>query len=277
MTLVITEVSNVGIVMAADSAITKLRGNKIVEIDQQGWRKLLEVPSIKAGISYWGMIGSVTSIRFDQWLERVIVSDNYSDLSSFADHLVKSLNKACHNKPLTDTRGLGVHVAGYAKWEDGKRRPFFYHVHNGHGAMQIHHDVEKMADGRNRLIAVHPRWVGQPRKLFEKHQDFPCKDKSLKENLDILNNGYITRNGDFFFYSVIWDKLQQGFSYLNLIPNVSIPRDPKNLNSLKGLLHTALETTIRVYRCSNQSRIIGGTVRSLAIGPRGYLPETKHK
>lgn len=277
MTLVITEVSNVGIVLAADSAITKMRGNKIIEIDQQGWRKVLEVPAIKAGISYWGMIGSVTSIRFDQWLERVIASGNYSDLASFADHLANSLNKACNNKPLTDTRGLGVHVAGYATWGDGKKRPFFYHVHNGHGAMQIQHEVEKLVDGRNRLVAVHPRWEGEPRKLFEKHQDFPCENKSLEENLQILNNGYITRNGDYFFYSIIWDKLQQGFSYLNLIPNVSIPRDPNKLNSRKGLLHTALETTIRVYRCSNQSKIIGGKVRSLAIGPRGYLPEIKQK
>lgn len=51
----------------------------------------------------------------------------------------------------------------------------------------------------------------------------------LKDNLAFLDGRYLTRNGYYFFYSVIWEKLQQGFDYLNLIPNVSIPRDPLSL------------------------------------------------
>ena len=39
MTLVLTELSEVGIAMAADSAITRVSRGKIVEIDQQGWCK----------------------------------------------------------------------------------------------------------------------------------------------------------------------------------------------------------------------------------------------
>lgn len=275
MTLVLTELSSAGIVMATDSAITIVRGNKIIEIDQQGWLKLLSIPSIKAAVSYWGMIGTVTAMRFDHFLQRVISSDNYSDLSSFADHLANALNTACHHEPLSDTRGVGVHVAGYAEWVDGQKRPFFYHVHNGHGGMEIEHEFKNI-NGKKRLIAVHPKWIGEPRKLFEKHQDFPNESKSLDENLANLDIGYITRNGDYFFYSVIWEKLQIAFAYLNFIPGVSIPRNPSNLNSRRGLLHTALETTIRVYRCSNQSRIIGGTITSLGIGPRGYIPDSSH-
>ena len=44
MTLVLTELTICGIAMAADSAITKIKGGKIVEVDQQGWQKLLRVP-----------------------------------------------------------------------------------------------------------------------------------------------------------------------------------------------------------------------------------------
>lgn len=267
MTLVLTELSNVGIAMAADSAITRLSRGRVIEVDQQGWAKLLRVPSIEAAISYWGMIGAVTQARFDTWLERMISSGSYTDLESFVDCLADALNDACHGKPLAEGQDVGIHVAGYSQWTDGERRPVFFHVHNGHGRMVIQH--EKDQDGR--LVAVHPKWAADPRKLFEKHRDFPQASKSVEENLTILQTGYITRNGEYFLYSVIWQHLQQALNYINLIPNVSIPRDPTRLSSRKGFLHTILETMVRIYRCSNQSRIIGGTVTSLGIGPRGYV------
>lgn len=65
--------------------------------------------------------------------------------------------------------------------------------------------------------------------------------------------------------------MQRAFDYINLIPGVSIPRDASSLNSRKGMLHTTLEIMVRIYRCSNQSRIVGGKVTSLGIGPRGYI------
>jgi len=268
MTLVLTELSNAGIAMATDSAITKLSQGKVIEVDQQGWSKLLPVSSITAAISYWGTIGAVTKMQFDIWLKRVIDSERYTDLESFADHLANALNDACHGKPLAEGQDVGIHVAGYSQWSDGHRRPVFFHVHNGHGL----YDPQREWDEEGRLIAVRPKWVSEPRKLFEKHQDFPKMGKTLEENLAILQNGYITHNGAYFLYSVIWKHMRRAFQYINLIPGVSIPRNPSELRSRKGFLHTMLDTMVRLYRCSNQSLIIGGDVTSLGIGPEGYLP-----
>ncbi len=268
MTLVLTELSSAGIAMAADSAITKFRRGRIVEIDQQGWSKLLRVPRIRAAVSYWGMIGEVTQTRFDIWLQNVINSGDYRDLPSFADHLADALNDACCGKPLADGQDVGVHVAGYSQWLDGEFRPVFFHVHNGHGRT----DIDFQKDEHGNLVAIHPRWVSDPRKLFEKHQDFPDMSKSLEENLISLQGGCIVRNGAYFFYAVIWLYMQEALRYINLIPGVLVPRDPESLSSRKGFLHTVLEIMIRLYRCSNQSRIVGGTVTSLGIGPQGYVP-----
>ena len=80
MTLVLTELSNAGIVMAADSAITKTQNGKIIEIDTESWQKLLPIPKIKAGISYWGIIGAITKKQFDHWLKIIIESEEYDDL-----------------------------------------------------------------------------------------------------------------------------------------------------------------------------------------------------
>ena len=269
MTLVLTELSNAGIAMAADSAITRLSRGRIIEVDQQGWTKLLRVPKINAAISYWGMIGSVTQMQFDIWLQRVIADeDNYDSLEEFAGYVASTLNHACNNQPLNDGEDVGIHVAGFYRWDDGVHRPVFYHVHNGHGRF----NVRENRDDSGRLVSVNPVWQSNPRKLFEVHQDFPYTSKPMEESLVYLQNGYITRNGAFFIYAVLWQQMQYAFQYINLIPNVALPRDPSNINSRKGFLHTMLEMMIQFYRCSNQSRIVGGTVTSLGIGPNRYSP-----
>lgn len=267
MTLVITELSDAGIAMAADSAITRLSGGRIVEVDQQGWRKLLRVPRINAAVSYWGTIGAVTQVQFDNWLQNVIDTENYDDLDTFAERLANALNTACHNHPLPNGNDMGIHVAGYSQWSDGVRRPVFYHVHNGHGTFRI----SEMKDEKGQITSVMPEWQSDPRKLFEVHHDFPFPTKSIDENISILHNGYITRNGAFFIYAVLWHHMQYALNYINLVPNVSLPRDMTSLSSRKGFLHTILEMIIQLYRCSNQSQIIGGTVTSLGIGVNGYI------
>jgi hypothetical protein len=268
MTLVLTELSTAGVAMAADSAITKLSPEgKVTEVDQQGWKKLLRVPSITAAVSYWGSVGSLTEVEFDRWLKRVIDREDYQDLPSFAQRLADAMNEAAGGEPLGAGKDLGVHVAGYHHWQDDVTRPFFYHVHNGHG----HFVVSDTRNG-NRLLAVHPQWISEPRRLFQKHQDFPRASMSVAENVAMLENGYATRNGAFFIYAVLWQHMEQALGYINAIPDVSVPRDPTDLNSRKGFLHTVLEMMVRIYRCSNQSPIVGGRVTSLAIGPEGFLP-----
>ena len=171
MTLVITEVSKVGIAMAADSAISygfDTQGRPI-ERQQKHWEKLVRVPAIKAAVSYWGVIGRVHR-QFNLWLKRVIDDGwqrgNYNDLETFADYLADVMNKACGGKPLSKDEYVGIHVAGYSNWSDGEKRPVFYHVHNGHLHIEIH--VERaVVQGREHIDAVHPKLVADPRKLLQ--------------------------------------------------------------------------------------------------------------
>lgn len=270
MTLLLTECSTAGIVMAADSAITMYRHGKVVETDKRQWRKVLKVPSIGAVIGYWGFIGSITASRFDEWLERTLASVTFSDLPSLAQAIADALNAACHNKPLKDDHAVGVHIAGYHAWDDLVRRPMFYHVHNGPGEYRIEHVLQPLLQG-NRLVEVRPVWVGGPRTLFEPHRDLPRADLPIEASIAAIDNGYTTRNGEFYYYSVVWEALQRSFNYLNLIKGFSIPSDPSKALARKGLLIAAVEMMIRLYKCSNRSRIIGGAVTAEAVGPNGIL------
>jgi hypothetical protein len=273
VTLILTELSPVGIVMVADSAISyRGKGSRTLRtVDREGWPKLLRVPRIKAAISYWGEIGRITQKQFDLWLkDKVVDSANYTDLPSLADHISGVLNEATNNKPLPDGYDIGIHVAGYHQWTDGVLRPTFFHVHNGHGEVQVIHRYQEI-NGKKYLTEVHPAWKSGSRELFAKYQDFPWETNTVEQNLQMLKNTYRTRNGDYYIYSVMSQQIEAALNYIGLIPGISIPRDPNNLPQRKAVLVKVMETVIWIYANSSSQSVVGGKLSSLAIGPTGYL------
>jgi len=85
MTLVLTELSLLGIAMAADSAVTtpSLTPNRqrIFPRVLIGVTKLFPIHKLQAGVCAWGL-GQISAIDTDVWLKNFIVSneDRYSAL-----------------------------------------------------------------------------------------------------------------------------------------------------------------------------------------------------
>jgi hypothetical protein len=264
MTLILTELSQAGIAMAADSAISALIKGKIVTKDQKQWKKLLGVPRVKGGISYWGDIGLITKLPFDEWLERRIKRGTYTDLPSFADYLAVEMNREVGNKPLRNDHQVGVHVAGFQTWSDGVSRPTFYHIHNGHSHVVFEKTVDAVGDGQN--VPLSPRWVVEPRELFTRHDDFSPQSG----NRDALIPGYLTTNGDYATFHIIFAHLKALIADLNMVSGFSIPAGELNaLGPRVGFLKTLIEITISLLRCSTAQRHIGGKVLTLGIRPDG--------
>lgn len=269
MTLILTELSEAGIAMAADSAITyRDQQGRSIQKAQTNWLKLLKVPSVNAAVSYWGSVGAVTQKRFDRWIQQLINTRSYNTVSSLADCIASELNQACGGRPLLEKDCVGVHVAGYAPWSDGVCRPVFFHVHNGHGNFIINKTVEER-NGQSYITKLTPKFQAEPRKLFAKHQDFPDIKCSLDKTLESLRKCYITRNGDYLKFSIISEQLSHTFACLNLISGFSIPRHPSNLQSRLGYLLTMLDITISIYSCSTAQKTIGRPVVGLGIRPDG--------
>lgn len=266
MTLVLTELSKVGIAMAADSAITRFdQRTGYRHVNAENWIKLLRVPSIKAAVSYWGFIGAVPGReRFDTWLQRFIDTRNYCDLPTFAEKLAQALNAKCNSRPLRAGQYMGIHVAGYHEWGDNHRRPTIFHVHNGHGSTRLEIKIITV-DGKKKIVSLCPKWEGEVVRLFAKHQDFPNVKKTTRENIEYLKTGVLIRNGDYVLYSLVSESLEKIFAHLNLIPNVTIPRNPNELGSRKGYLHMMVEIMAKIYGCSSIGQTIGGKVSSLGI------------
>jgi hypothetical protein len=267
MTLILTELSHAGIAMAADSAISKSVNGKIVTKDQLQWNKLLRVARINSGVSYWGSIGLIAKGRFDEWLDQKIQNGSYTDLRSFTDYLAGEMNYAVGNKPLGKDQQVGIHVAGFERSPDGTSMPTLFHIHNGHSRLVFQQKYFNV-NGKKVVVETIPKWEILPRKLFARHNDFSFESQE-PDALRRLDTGYLTTNGDYAEFSMIFNSLRPLIESLNTVPGFSIPARPNELGPRLGFLKTLIEFTINIYKCSSKPKVIGGKVHTLGIRADG--------
>jgi len=247
MTLILTEITEFGIAMAADSAVTTTynlggrRGHRVLT----GVKKLQPIHYLNAGISCWG-IGEIEGIDTDIWLENFIRDHNgINTLGEFAVSLQDDLRRAVGT---VGQNSLGFHLAGFVE-KDGSRLPTFYHIHNG--ASQ-HPDIN---------MRINPA-------LFNANQDFPpevCRAGLFK----------ITRNGDYNLYANLFEVVENFFNLRVRPLGIEIPH-PMTLDSIAEYLRFQIKTVSEIYKLSNLVPGIGGPVTTLTIDEQGITSyETK--
>lgn len=242
MTLVLTELSQFGIAMAADSAITfqvPTPSGRTISRVLHGAKKLQIVPHIKAGIACWGL-GTINGVNTDIWMADLVKRSvqNTTDLHSFANFLASELNTALgQNAP-----PAGFHVAGFIDGISGPE-PAFYHVHNGPSQV---------------IAGINPA-------IFNANFDRPPQSNGP-------NQFYITRNGDYRFYAYFFNQLMRLIQGIHADPQLSgvqIPFPP-SLYSRAKFLRLQIQTVASLYDVSNLVPGIGGPITILGIGPQGY-------
>ena len=200
MTLVLTELTPLGIAMAADSAITFTNPQTGLSFAEPNLaRKLQTISYLNAGISCWG-IGKISGISTDKWIENFIdANKTLTSLKDFVDQLADTLNAQL---PLNNTgeNRIGFHVAVY-ELHNGVPTPSFYHVHDGPSTTLAQRGIVVNPNQVNANHDVTPEIYEQKRAMGE----FP-----------------ITRNGDYILYANIFGLLEQFFR--QLIPHgIRIP------------------------------------------------------
>ncbi len=179
MTLVLTELSFFGIVMAADSAVTHTQpqtGLKYVIPNEA--QKLRVIPYLNAGISCWGL-GSIAGMPTDQWLSNFINSNTtLTALQSFANELERQLNAQVSPNTSGNNR-LGFHLAAFEDY-GGTPTPSFYHIHDGPSTTL-----------QQRGITVNPN-------RFNANHDIPHQ---IFQQTVAAGQYWIVRNGDYQLYA----------------------------------------------------------------------------
>jgi hypothetical protein len=241
MTLIITEISEYGIAMVADRALTetfRFRSGREYAKTLDGVHKLQPIPSLEAGISMWGRATFPTSggeAPLDLWL-RDFIHDNSSltSLDDFAEKLTNELKLS-----LGGTRDLmGFHIAGYVD-SQGRKMPTVYHVRNN--------------DGPYGQLRIHD---------FVKGHDFPPRDIRSGETFEL-------RNGDFGPYALLSETIKRVGPTLQQVSGLAIPYP-----SLEGRLSYQaawIRFISDIYDSSRALRTIGTSVIRLGIAPDGRI------
>lgn len=245
MTLVLTELSTLGIAMAADSAVTSINlQTGLSHAVPNAANKLQVIPYLDAGISCWGL-GSISGQLTDEWLRQFIDSNaTFDTLGDFATELAAQLNAQVSPNTSRENR-LGFHLAGFEEC-NGEPTPSFYHIHDGPSTALERRGIQV---DPSRFNANHD----MPSELFQKH----------------ARTGfvYITRNGDYQLYARIFGLLEGFFSQLR--PMGIVVPNSQNLADRAEYLVFQIRTVSEIYRLSNLIPGIGGGIHFLTICDQG--------
>jgi len=187
MTLILTELSPLGIVMVGDTAITyeNLMPDRTFQSRSlNGITKVIPVSKINAGISYWGWthidnFNDIKGIPIDWWINTLLMEnhDHYQNINELAEILLENLREKI--PPMTEEELVefeygngGIHLAGYDYIGDVKV-PSFWHIHNGRSQRVGDEAIDPLIVNAN-----HDVTPDQMRDMFSKR------------------NGYFTVNGE---------------------------------------------------------------------------------
>ena len=198
MTLIITELSRLGIIMVGETAqtVTSIAPNHTVQ-DRSffGLVKVIPVPKLQAGLSYWGWAkippdDEEHGIWLDWWLQDLIQrqATEYETLEDLANLLETDMRLVVPRMTETELRecpggNIGVHLAGFIE-TDGNKLPCLWHIHNGRS--------ERLPDKQLDPYVINANYDLPPHRF----------DNGRAE---------ITRNGDIEAYIRFFDRHLRGY------------------------------------------------------------------
>ena len=249
MTLVLTEISEFGIAMATDSALThtfKFEGEQKKRV-YHGAVKLLRISSLQAGLSVWGL-ASFDYIPVEYYLKKFLKNNegkfnSLKDLAMLLENDLRALFPSIDiSKHPSGT--FGIHLAGFEDVK-GEKLPSFWHIHNG--------------------FSQHYSGI-DPTKINANNDRPPAK---------ILPGRFFrTRNGSIENYVKIFGSLEIFFNQLRadgfVIPDYST-LDVTPLQARAEYLRFHIRTMSDIYKLSNVPipGSIGGAVVTLTISKDG--------
>ncbi len=252
MTIITCELSSLGVVMAADSAITStvsatLRdGSPVPKFVRRGANKICPVPDRPWAISYWGM-GRMGDVPTDLWLHDFMRhATSTSSLDELGDELAREAND-CFFWNTQDADDGGFHVAGVIEPGTVSARPVLYHVHRGH--------------------------IGEPRGQFALHRDFPDSHFGRTDDyVAALHRGELfgLRNGAIPPFAVVQENVLS--SVENLVRNFgfTIPH-PGDLRSRERWARLQIGLLCDLLALSDQTQSVGRPLSSLTIAMDGTV------
>jgi hypothetical protein len=236
MTIIVTHISQHGIIHAADSNLTDSKGK------QAGTgQKLFKIPRLGSALTVAGNY-SVGSTSMDTWMRDFISNDASESLAKFVDNLRDTINRMATINERQN--GYFIHVAGYA----GSRHtyhPEFYYITN--------YQIDRQTGG-----------YSVPDTTLHSQEDFWSQNSSTPlSSLFVEGKGFIYCNGYPSGRQAYFALLQRMSEYRSSVwsePSWNF-RPPQNVNEEAAYLKNDMEHIKLLFLYSNYTApYIGGDI-----------------
>jgi len=241
MSIIVTQISQNGIIHAADSNLT----NSLGQASGQA-KKLFPIKRFNAALTVSGNY-IVRGKMMDEWMSEFIDHNKSKDLKNFVKTLTDSLNKEAQNNE--KQIGYDLHVAGYVG-NSVSSHPEFYHITN------------YSIDGTTGNYSVKNPTLRFTEDFWKENQSVPTEKLFANHTGYIYCNGFPSGRIIYFEYlkrmskfrSFVWAKPDWGF------------RLPASVDEEVDYLKHDMELITLFFKQSNYSApFIGGDIDTYTI------------
>jgi hypothetical protein len=256
MTIQVVDISALGIVCAADSAITFEGTDKR---GQQSWPKLFHIDRLEAVIGYYGY-AAVGNQEMPNWLDQFMHRTQARSLDNLAFELRDKLNREWTPPP--NGAGTGFHLAGMTL-VDQVRVPSFYHIWN-------HNGVNGGYRATDAGFRATPDFLGRDAAEYAPNNLHEFFEKTWSQ---------VYRNGALQPYNELAHAL---YDFTPEVWTKGLLQRPRKIEDWAWYYRFQLETVKLMYRHLTKKKHppIGRRIKVLTIDPEGRgkeLPQRRRK
>lgn len=259
MTLILTQISKYGILLASDSNLTSKVGHA------GAGTKVFQLPYLSAGLCLAGSY-RVNGQSMDGWMQRFIAAQASIKNSSLSD-FAHNLKEALQSQMTTTEKQSGslIQIAGYVH-ENGQAHPEFWFVRNVHGIEELTGEYKDI------------------REDFAISEDFWQRDcRNNNSHIAFEQGGYQLYINGFasgrISYVMLQGILSQFFAMIWRNPNWKF-RPPQSLEEAEAFVKLYMQCVNTLFLSSNYpAPFIGGDVqvhRILAPSNTSLVPPASY-
>jgi len=263
MSLIVTQISQFGIIHASDSKLTETRSGK--DIDAGSVRKVFPIPYLDSGLSIAGSF-TIGGQPLEEWIKDFIENQKKEKtllLSDFANRLRDELQYRMLPQEKHD--GSIIHIAGYVQ-SGSFRHPEFWFIRN----------IKKIDESTGEYIGA-----GEEFTISEDFWNRDCLErdfmKEFKKGTKIYRlyiNGMaearisfnILQDDILAFLRKVWANSNWKF------------RPPNSLDEMLILIELYMEVITKMFRISNYDVFyVGGSIQSYLIPQPANIAPSRSK
>jgi hypothetical protein len=270
MTVISAFISKLGTSIASDSLITELTDGRVRKVIEDEQSKIVLIPKFHGTASYWGLALYETWSTYN-WLQtQAAAAENFDTFEEFANSFRNNLESKLSRLIVKDPMhgGIGIHLTGYE------------HI-NGYWIPELFLCSNFADTSYSRLCCLHlsreTYHIMSNKGVREKHRWPKKKHGKSKYRMAVfkrLQKGHTLRynNGDPLMFNLAGDTL---IDLMQVLRKRQIFKAADKIETQRSITKWPIDAVSYIQEnfCQHDTKVVGGTIHSLAVTPDGHYLE----